>query len=439
MKGEDTSSSTDISEPTGRVLLEPVSVTHEATATELKMGLSAPKINIKNVGVSEKLKAVVEVHSPRLKDFKNFEAIFNLNQERIVFDGAAGAPLTSIHGLKSSARVTLANGKSLVLSDLLASVNDSMLRFEGDGSGDIIAKDFQVRGSMGMHIPADFPAIHGQKISGSVEVPWVASVSRGRDLTMKGNIELQAIMWAMGEYYFKDLSGRIPFEEKLTLKDGKIGFSEIIEQNPFERVSFERLRPLLQGAEQLSIKTIGWAERVYGPFIGFFSMKQNIIFAHQFDLDLGSGRISGEMFLDTYPKNLQVGILSRMTGLDLGEILPHKFLVKVPEGNKNISARSGLVISLNKGTIDGRIDITEIGGSQLITLINLVDPSYQDEKMNRIRGVLGIAYPTAVAVALADGYMDMDIDLKALGMSPRESLRGVPISNLFLRKTNLER
>jgi hypothetical protein len=214
--------------------------------------------------------------------------------------------------------------------------------------------------------------------------------------------------------------------------DGKdLRFLTLIKQNPFERVSFDRVRPLLQGADQLRIDKIHWEEREYGPFVGFLSMDQNMISVHQFDLDLGPGRVYGEMYFDSYPANLQLGMLARMTSLDLGEILPKRFLSRMSSSAKSISGRSGFVLNLNRGVLDGRIDLTELGGEQLVALINTLDPAYEDEKMNKVRGLLQVGYPSSLALAFKDGYMDMDVDLSVLGIGQRQSLREIPLSSLL--------
>jgi hypothetical protein len=125
--------------------------------------------------------------------------------------------------------------------------------------------------------------------------------------------------------------------------------------------------------------------------------------AHQFDLDLASGRLSGELFLDVHPGTFEFGMLSRLTALDLAEALPERFLARMPAGEKRLSGRSGFVVDLNRSSIDGRVNLTEVGGPQLTALVNLLDPAYEDEKMNKVRTLLTYGYPTAVGLAFADG------------------------------------
>lgn len=270
-----------------------------------------------------------------------------------------------------------------------------------------------------------------------MEFPWVLTILRGKEINFEGFAGLSDISWSKEGQWASGVSGRIPVSEKLLLDGVKIKFARLITQNPFERVDYERLRPLIQGAEQVRVEKMGIDEKTYGPFIGFFSMRQNMIFAHQFDLSLGGrGLVNGEMYFDVNPDNLQMGILSRLTNIDLVEVLPKKFLVKVPKGDKNMSGRSGIVVNLNKGSVDGRIDITEIGASQLLTLINVLDPKYEDDRMNKTRSALGLGYPTFVQMSFDNGYMNLGMELAVLGLRQRIDVREIPISTMVSAATS---
>jgi hypothetical protein len=108
----------------------------------------------------------------------------------------------------------------------------------------------------------------------------------------------------------------------------------------------------------------------------------------------------------------------------------------MPVGDKNVSMRSGFVLGLNHATIDGRVDITEIGGPQLVAMINVLDPNYEDEKMNKVRGLLDIGYPTSVGLKFAEGYMDMDIGLDILGLKQMENIHEIPIASMVSTATS---
>jgi hypothetical protein len=87
----------------------------------------------------------------------------------------------------------------------------------------------------------------------------------------------------------------------------------------------------------------------------------------------------------------------------------------------------GLVMNLNRGLIDGRVDITEIGQKQLMTMINIMDPQRVNEQMNRTRFALGIAYPTRVEMSFQKGYLDMGVQMEG-ALSQEFNIRGIPMT-----------
>lgn len=329
-----------------------------------------------------------------------------------------------------SLKARIANKTQLVLEDFSANFMNGMLAVSAQGSGNSLTRDFQLQANSILAIK-DKIAFAGQKIRGDIEVPIKVSINQGKEFDLNGHFGIRDFSWEMDPFSISGVNGRFPISEKLVLKKKGIGFEHLISQNPFERVDFEKVRPMLDGTEVLRIGKMTWENRTYGPMVGFFSLQQNMFSAHQFDLDLGKGRVYGEMYFDTYPSNLQFGVLSRLTGLNLSEVLPSRFLLRMPAGDKFLSARSGLVLNLNRGVLNGRIDVTEIGGPQMVAFANVLDPNYENEKLNKLRTLLNIGYPTAVAMSFKEGFMNMDVDLNLLNVHQRHSLRELPISRLI--------
>ena len=312
--------------------------------------------------------------------------------------------------------------------------------------GNTQTQELQAHGDLSIKIADDFPYVSKQtaetarqKLRGKIAFPWTLAVVRGEEVDLKGILSLNDVAWSSESVSLKGVTGLIPISEKLklSLKPGghKLAFKELIRQNAFERVDFERQRPLLENSNPLRISEIHWEDKTYGPFIGFFEVHQNMILAHQFDFDVGSGRVYGELSFDADPANLQMSLLSRLTNLNLNEILPSRLLSPGSHVDQNLSARAGLILNLNTGTMNGRVDVTQIGGPQLITLVNLMDPRYANEKMNSLRKILELGYPTSAEAAFSDGYMDLDVDLSILGVPKSQSVRGIPISSLISSKT----
>ena len=335
------------------------------------------------------------------------------------------------------------------LKELTASFSDSMLKLVAEATGDSKAQNFQTQGTMILQIPHPISLLPAQTIEGRIEIPWTLAVYHGSAIHFEGLMNILNVNWSKSptkespsSVKVIGLSGKIPVSEQLTWTGKTLKFTELISQNPFERVDFDRLQPMIYDSDQISLQEIRFEEKSYGPLQGFFSMRQNRVFAHKFDFKLGTGNSFGEMYFDLYPSNLQLGVLARMTGLNLHEVLPEKYLAHARKKgdsktgdsksgdskNEIVSGRSGLVIQLNSGTVNGRVDVTEIGRKQLMTLINIVDPQYENQQMNRARFALGIASPSSIQMSFQQGYMDMGFRLDG-AIKQDFALRGIPISS----------
>lgn len=342
-----------------------------------------------------------------------------------------------LSGLKMEVAGHLRNADRWVIDSFSGQVRQvqSIMGFSGEASGSLKKKEFQSQGALEINIPETFPEIFEQKISGTLRLPWLLSMKQGRQIHVQGNVESKNFQWHKGPMSVQGMSGRITFSEKLTWDGKNIRFFELITRNPFERVDYGQIHPLLEDANQFRIAKIGFEGMTYGPLNGIFSVNQNMLFANEFNMKLGSGQAYGEMYMDFSPANLSFGLLARMTHLNLEELLPKKYLIKTPEGSKSLSGRSNLVMNINRGSVDGRVDVTEIGKSQLITMVNVLDPEYKNEQMNKARTLLGIAYPAFVGLSFQEGYLDMSIDLEGL-ISQKLTLRGIPLSTWITAATS---
>jgi len=74
-----------------------------------------------------------------------------------------------------------------------------------------------------------------------------------------------------------------------------------------------------------------------------------------------------------------------------------------------------------------------MGGKQLTTFINLVDPHYLDEKMNKVRSWLEVGYPTQINLGFHEGTMDMALDIMAFGINKHQNVNGISIQS-FINK-----
>ncbi len=333
------------------------------------------------------------------------------------------------------------NSKNFSIEQLQFTSREPSLALNVEGTGNLLRKDLNSR--VGLSVSSleslrALSAFHDQHFKGSVEVPFNLTVVGGTEVNVSGQIKSQEVSWRKNDFAASGVSGAIAFDEKIRFDGKNFHFSNLISQNPFERADFEKIRPLLAGTEPFKISQINWYEKSYGPFVGVVSLQQNMFMAKQFDLDLLSGRVFGQLFTDLNTKNLQIGVLARWTAVDLEEILPERFLKKMKAKQHEIlSGRTGFVVNLNRASADGRFDLTQVGSRQLLTLLASLDPNYEDEKFNKLRTALQVGFPTSLMLNFADGFLNLDVTLSVLGLANRQVISGIPISS-FVQKVTSE-
>ncbi len=416
------------------ILKDPVTINQSHRLLNLHLTsnfeLVIPSFEVAKMAVVKDTQLKSSVEIPNLSQLQNILVKVSLRQGALALEKQYLNTPFPLSGLKGSMDITLADTNHFAIDNFFLDFNQSMLKMSSSLNGKIASKDIQGDGLFSFRIPKTFPGIAGKQVSGTLEFPFNFSVLKGQQIQWDGDITLVDLFFNNPEKKIKieGISGSIPLQEKLKFDGTSLSFAYLLNQNPFERVDYERVRPLLNDAKPVTIKSVTVEEKTYGPMTGYFSIRQNILSAHRFDLAMGTnGKAWGEMLLNVHPDFRQFAILSRLTGLDLDEVLPNRYLLRAPKGKKIISGRMGLLFNLNQGSIDGRMDITEVGGQQLVTLISLLDPLYEDENMNRMRTALGLGYPTEVEMAFQKGYLDLGVQMIVLGVNKRFDVRGIPI------------
>lgn len=391
-----------------------------------------PAIDVADVGRSGALRANATLSVGGAKGRRDIRFAASAKQEKLQLKKSVAPGLPALAGLRFDAKASVQNGQRFTLDELEASFGDELVAFTGSAAGRIDRGSYQMGVKLSSDVPKTFPIVAGQRFAGHLEIPLTVNVGGGRDINIDGDVLLSNVQWSKNDMALSGIHGRVPLQYQLVREDGTIRFAYLMTQNPFERVDYERLRPLLARAEQVRVDEVRFSDRKYGPIVGVFSMRQNLLFAHSFDASFGkSGSLGGEFFADLNPNHLRVGLLSRLTAVNLTEVLPTRSLVRVPTGTQTVSGRCGIVVDLKSGTADGRVDITEIGAAQLVTLINAMDPTFENEKLNTARTALSLGYPTFVGAKLERGYMDLSIDLRLLGTAHHFDVPGVPLSTFL--------
>lgn len=263
--------------------------------------------------------------------------------------------------------------------------------------------------------------------SGKLTIPWHIRVSKSKYLALKSEMIFDDLSLQSKKVSLSGINGKFHINEALLLdKDKNISFEYLLKPDPFQRVDFNQIEPYLYNQEKLSIKNIEVGNTSIGPMQAMMPIDQNLIQLQKFNLELFGGYIVGKLYLNTAPKNWSFGLLMRLTQIDL-----RKALKKDTTHFKAspISARVALEFDFSKRLLQGRVDITDISKSQLLQLLELLDPEHKDRQINQVRDALRYAHPESVVMKMDGGLLDLNVSLSL--MSSPITIRGLPLSPLI--------
>ncbi|MDH5258060.1 MAG: hypothetical protein OEX07_08620, partial [Gammaproteobacteria bacterium] len=215
--------------------------------------------------------------------------------------------------------------------------------------------------------------------------------------------------------------------EEFRIEKDSLSYSYLVQANPFQRVDYGRIQPFLD-SPAITIQKIQAGEIEAGPLLANISLSQNLMRLHQFDVNLFAGHVVGQFYLDTSPSAWRVGVLSRMTGVDLRKMFPNNSYIQ-STGYSPVNMRIAFEFDVHEKLVEGRIDISKIKQDQLLQLIELIDPDHIDTQLSSLRSALGLAHPESVQIEMARGLMNLEVALSALPKPVRVS--GIPLSAMM--------
>lgn len=315
-------------------------------------------------------------------------------------------------------------------------------RQKAKGGKDNIAVDVKGSGSLKNlalqatgKVKADFPKakIADVGLQGEAAVPFSATASRNANKNL-ANLALaikpafDSFSVATPDFALANLSGTFSIDEQIIVntKTKKAKFQYIQAQDPFKRVDYGRIEPFLQKENMISADKITFGSSQIGPFRANLAVEQNHVTLPYIATEVLDGWYVGKMFLDFKPSQLKLGYLGRITQINLGKLMPSGSA----DDGKRFSSRLGLELDINRALLEGKVDVTEIGRTQLLQVLDALDPSREDAKLNQARTGLAVGSPRYLGLGFQQGLMDMDIQFEA-ALVPNMSIVGIPLTSFI--------
>jgi len=264
---------------------------------------------------------------------------------------------------------------------------------------------------------------------GSIRAPLRFTMIPGGQATLEGGVDFDHVDIQWDALHWQAVNGRLKLEEELMIGKQLAKFRYLVNVDPFQRVDFSQIQPYLDEKQNLRFNLLDWHGLHVGPALASLRIKQNVFQLQQLDLQVLGGTVTGQMFLDVHPGAWRIGLLSRISGVDLRQLL------SPAQGKQSnyapVNARTALTFDLNQRLLEGQVNVTKISRPQLMQILEVVDPDHVDEQIALVRSALKFAYPKRVVIDMHRGLMDMTVDIAQLPRPMR--IIGAPLSPLIQR------
>lgn len=330
--------------------------------------------------------------------------------------------------LHSSGQLRLVNkGQNLDLQDLVLKMG-SWLEQQINGQLALNGQTAQIQGNTHLEPRQNLLSGLDLSTSGYLKLPWQVTLVDGEVFSVKATADFHDFSLHLPNLLLEELNGQLKLDQELILTpQGSVAFRYLITPEAFQRVDFNRVEPYLERSRNLRFKQLQLGEQSIGPLDTNLLLQQNLLRLQQFSLKLFDGDMVGQFYLDATPAAWRIGLLSRVTRLDLRRLLPATRV----GGYAPVSARLAVEFDLNQRLLEGRIDITDINRTQLLQLLDMIDPDHLDPQMNTVRSALRLAHPRWIRVEMEYGLMNLAFGL-SLFAEPLH-VRGLPLSQIIER------
>ena len=212
--------------------------------------------------------------------------------------------------------------------------------------------------------------------SGSLSIPWELKLISKDDLKFTTLMKFDGLSITSDEFSIEGLNGSINVSEDLAISENGVKFKSLKGRDPFLRVDYSQLEPYLIDDDVLSSQTTIIDHRAWTIYrkcrSGAKSIKRFILHMKMFD-----GMQMGKMYFNFNNEDLKFGLLSRVSGLNMGA------LSNKEKDRHRVGMRTAIEFDMRKSLMEGQIDIVEIGKEQLFDILDFLDPDHINEKFGR--------------------------------------------------------
>ncbi|MDR9469153.1 hypothetical protein, partial [Marinospirillum sp.] len=332
--------------------------------------------------------------------------------------------------LNSRAQADL-NAENLNLENLKLTLGDAWMSQELSGQANFSGQSLLLDGTTLIRLRDDLltPFTGPMQGSGQLRLPWSISLVDSTQLSLQAKAEFEDLSLQLPEMGIQGMQGQIRIQEDLQLLEKeRLSFRYLLTPDAFQRVDFNRVEPWLDGRQDFSIEKLQMNDLQLGPLEATLPIQQNLIRLQDFSLAALGGEVAGQFYLDVNPAGWRLGLLSRVSRIDLRKLLPETL---AETRYSPVNARTALEFDFSQRLVEGRVDLTDINRTQLLQILDIIDPDHRDPQLATARSGLRAAHPRWVRVEMQNGLMDLTLSLSLFSDPIR--VRNLPLSPLIER------
>lgn len=311
-------------------------------------------------------------------------------------------------------------------------LNGDGLNFQIESELNPKTQEIQASGFMSMDFRNRKFTFAGLTPGGRLSSPFKLLLRQEKKFFFESELRFNGFSLQSKDLRIESMQGSLPVKQAWAFADERWELSPRLTPNAFGRADFESFEPLESRLNLLRISKVEFEKKTYGPVSLELKFDQNLLRSGAWSAKVGEGEIEGALQADVSLDSPRLGLLMRAFNVKLEDLLPDSTFRSKQKSERGLSYRLGMDWDLGKATAVGRLDWSEINSAQVLQILDLLDPQFENATFNQARMVLAQAYPTRVQVEMRGPVADIRINTNLLSLP---DVRNVAISP-YLVKAN---
>ncbi len=225
------------------------------------------------------------------------------------------------------------------------------------------------------------------------------------NLLMKPNIEIQ------------EIDGKIIFSKKLLVNKSDFTLTQRPSITSAQKGYFSQLREFSPFKDIFTIKSLRFDKHQAKNISADLFYNDNQLRVEKFLLDVLSGSVAGNLFLEQTPQGPTLKFSTEFAELNFEDLIGQKLNIPKKQTEIDGSVELGLKINNESVTvgieeIEAKIAITRIGEEALDRMLLFLDPEESKPAIVSTRSKLKLATPHQLFLVLENGNLSVNIQLK---------------------------